>query len=358
MVTLAKKTKVVDCDTHFWQPLDRWVAYVEPKHRDTVAQFLGGLREKTSDISKKMGMSEYYAIRGGDDPAERLKWMDSEGMDANVIYPGAGLVTTLPEAEAASAACRALNLWAAEFARAAPDRLKPCIALPMRHPEHAVRELAFACQKLGLKTAFVAPTPAPDRRWSESAYDPLWGEMQDSGVVLTFHEFSRVPQGDPVVARPSYKDLYPFMYFCAHIVEIELAMMDVIGGGVLERFPRLQVGFVEANVAWLPGWLTSMDSLWGWLSSSKRKPKGTRAMSLTATEFFRRQCFIDAFPDDAMVPEVVNHVGEDNVVLCTDYPHPGTTYRMAETFRSNYPELPERVKRKLLGGNAERIFGL
>ena len=40
------------------------------------------------------------------------------------------------------------------------------------------------------------------------------------------------------------------------------------------------------------------------------------------------------------------------------YPHPGTTYRMMETFRNAYPQLPERVKRKLLGGNAERIFGL
>jgi predicted TIM-barrel fold metal-dependent hydrolase len=101
-----------------------------------------------------------------------------------------------------------------------------------------------------------------------------------------------------------------------------------------------------------------MDSLWGWLSSHKRQKKGTKTMSLTASEFFRRQCYIVAFPDDTWIPQCMEHVGEENVVLCTDFPHPGTTYRMKETFSENYPDLSGATQRKLLGANAERIFGL
>jgi len=360
MVMVEKKTKVVDCDTHFWNPTELWQPYIDPKYRDVILESLVPTAQSTAGqqaIAKTIQMERYRGIKGADDPPERIKWMDSEGIDVNVIYPGAGKVPLLSDPQAAAAGCRALNSWASEFASQAPERLKPCMTVP-RHPAQAVEELRHAVKELGLKIAFIAPTPAAEYRWSDPVWDPLWAEAQEAGVVVTFHEFTQTPDGDPVVARNSYKESYPFMYFCGHIVEIQLALMDVIGGGVLERFPNLQVGFVEANVAWLPGWLASMDSLWGWLSNGKRQPKGTRAMSLTATEFFQRQCFIVAFPDDAWIGEVVQYVGEDHLVLCTDYPHPGTSYHMMDTFNEKYQDFSDEVRRKLLGGNAERIFSL
>ncbi len=359
MVTAEKRTKIVDCDTHFWNPTELWQSYIDPKYRDEVSRILAPAGPPTAaaqQIAKTVQIEQYKSIKGSDDPVERIKWMDSEGMDVNVIYPGAGKVPLHGDPHVAAAGSRALNQWAADFAAHAPDRLMPCVTVP-RHPAQAVEELRHAV-KLGLKVAFMAPTPAAQYRWSDPVWDPLWAEAQDAGVVVTFHEFTQAPDGDPVVARASYKHSYPFMYFCGHIVEIQLALMDVIGGGVLERFPKLQFGFIEANVAWLPGWLASMDSLWGWLSNGKRQPKGTRAMELSATEFFQRQCFIAAFPDDAWIGEVVKYVGEDTVVLCTDYPHPGTSYRMTETFDQKCPDISEEVRRKLVGGNAERIFGL
>jgi predicted TIM-barrel fold metal-dependent hydrolase len=148
------------------------------------------------------------------------------------------------------------------------------------------------------------------------------------------------------------------MYFCGHLVETQLAIMDLIGGGVLERFPELRVGLVEANVAWLPGWLASMDDLWGWLSSKKQEPKGSKAAPLTASEYFARQCFIAAFPDDAWIDECIRHLGAECIVLCTDFPHPGASHGMSKTLAEHYPDLSTVVRAKLLGGNAQRIFGI
>src|SRR5262249_11184466 len=110
--------------------------------------------------------------------------------------------------------------------------------------------------------------------------------------------------------------------------------------------------------AWLPGWLAHLDSLGSWLAGHKRGKKGERNMSLLPTEFFRRQCFIAAFPDDAWVAESVKYIGEDNVVICSGYPHPGTSYNMGKTFDSTYPDFSPTVRAKLLGGNAARIFRL
>jgi hypothetical protein len=57
---------------------------------------------------------------------------------------------------------------------------------------------------------------------------------------------------------------------CGRVVEAELALMDIILGGVLHRFPKLRVGFAEAFVAWLPSWLALMDHMW---ERSMHKPK-------------------------------------------------------------------------------------
>ncbi len=230
------------------------------------------------------------------------------------------------------------------------------MVLPMRYPDKAVEELAYASGQFGLNVAFLAPTPPPERRWSDPSLDPVWEAMQDLGVVVCVHEFTQLGAAYPSVARESYRDSYPMMYYCGHTVECQLTLMDLIVGGVFQRFPTLNIGFVEAHVAWLPGWLAHMDSLGSWLDSYKRGSKGERHLELLPTEYFRRQCFIVGFPDDAWIGEVLKHVGEDNVLLCTDYPHPGMTYRMAESFTSSYPNVTGSTREKLLGGNAVRIF--
>ena len=359
MTTTEVKTKVVDCDTHFWQPLELWEQHIDPKQKDKV---VGHIRAHDQNLhlndSVRAKLAETQKNRGGDYAPERLAWMDEEGIFANIIYPGQGLLAYHPDPHIAAAACRAINRWESEFMQAAPDRLKPCMMLPMRHPDLALEEFHYATQELGLDVIFAAPTPARERRWSDSALDPLWSAIQESGAVMTFHEFTRMGGDMPVVARESYRDMYALSYLCGHTVEAQLAVMDLIGGGVLERFPGLKVGFVEAHVAWLPGWLALMDSLWPRISTSYDETSGTGTLSMTPTECFRRQCFIVAFPDDAWIGEVVKYVGEDNVMFCTDFPHPQTRWGGVEMFHERQPHIAEPVARKILGENAARFFNL
>jgi predicted TIM-barrel fold metal-dependent hydrolase len=355
MVSAPARTLVVDCDTHFWEPLELWESYIDPKHHDAVVRRLKAVTPSVaSDVTEKV--RPYMSIRGGDDPEARLEWMDEEGIFANIIYPGASGVFTIPDPEAQAAACRAVNRWAADFASRAPHRLKPCILLPLRYPDRAIAELRFATETLGLEVVYGAPTPAPERRWSDPALDPVWGAMQDAGVVMTFHEFTRGLEGS--LSRPTYQDFYPLTYLCGHSVEAQVSVADLLLGGVFERFPRLQFGFVEAHVAWLPGWLALLDDSFPRTSTFFKETKGTGTLSMTPSDFFRRQGFIVAFPDDAWVEEVVKYVGADNIVLSSDYPHPQTRYRLASQLDEHQPALAPNVRRKILGENAARIFRL
>ncbi len=40
----------------------------------------------------------------------------------------------------------------------------------------------------------------------------------------------------------------------------ERAMASAIGGGLLERYPKLMLGFFEGGISWVPWWAERMDA--------------------------------------------------------------------------------------------------
>jgi predicted TIM-barrel fold metal-dependent hydrolase len=366
---VSVKTGAMDLDTHFWQPLALWRPFIDPEHEAAVVAF----HEATDPLSERnRGASnldpavetkirERQGNPAVEDPIERLRWMDSEGLYLNVIYPYPAWFSFCSDPVLAAAGCRALNRWAGEFAAVDRDRLKPAMMLPMLFPELALTEFRYASEELGLDTVFAAPTPHKDRRWSDPSFDPLWGAMQRAGAVMMFHEFTRVDRSElPIVIRPCYLDNYALSYLAGHAVEAQLAVTDIIGGGTLDRFPELKVGFVEAHVAWLPGWLALMDSLWARLSSRFSTTEGTGSLALRPSEYFRRQCTIVAFPDDVWVPEMVSNVGSECITLCSDFPHPNALNRtpLDAVFRRTNPTLSTAEQDLVINGNARRMYGL
>jgi hypothetical protein len=296
-------------------------------------------------------------IRGGDYPVERLRWMDGEGIDTCIIYCGSAGIVYHPDADIAAAACRALNRWAADFASHAPDRLKPCMVLPWYDPQRALRELDSALA-LGMRVAFATPTPSAQLRWSDPAYDPLWKALEDNSVTMTFHEFTRLPGRANNIVRDTYRAVHAMLYVCGHTVEAQLTLMDLIFGGVFSRYPNLKFGFVEAHTAWLPGWLALLDQQWARALSTFKNLDEWGDTDLHPTDLFRRQGFVVSFPDDNWIRETIEFVGVDNVVISTDYPHPQTRYNLVQQYDHNYGKLGDEVRRKILGDNAIRIYGL
>ncbi|WP_417620267.1 amidohydrolase family protein [Parasphingorhabdus sp.] len=357
MLNQKSQALVVDCDTHFWQPLQLWESYIDEEYRDAIRQVID-----TSELvpaAARVRVEEAMKIKGGDYPEERIEWMDEEGIDVCIIYPTTmAFLCYHEDIDIAAAACRGLNRWAAEFAKAAPDRLLPCMVLPWYDPARALEEFHIA-HELGLKVAFSTPTPSLERRWSDPDYDVLWQALQDKDVVMTFHEFTRVPgTASSLVARASYKDQYPMMYLCGHTVEIQLSMMDLLLGGVCDRFPKLKIGFVEAHAAWLQGWLEMLDSVWERPLTAQARIESGNADALSPSDLFRRQCYVVAFPDDRGLDLLVERVGSQVVTLGSDYPHPQTTYGLVELFDASYDQFDEQVRRDVLGESAARFFGL
>jgi hypothetical protein len=84
-----------------------------------------------------------------------------------------------------------------------------------------------------------------------------------------------------------------------------------------------------------------------------------RLRDLDSEGYFRRQCVVSTEPGEQAVDAVVAHVGEDNVVWASDYPHPDATFPGAVTKTlAAVATLSDAARRKILAANAARFYGL
>ena len=130
------------------------------------------------------------------------------------------------------------------------------------------------------------------------------------------------------------------------------ALAALIVGGVLERFPGLRVAFLEGNCGWLPWWLDRLDDQW-------KKYGGGEAtkLSVLPSEYFARQCFIATDVDEELLAVVIDRLGDDNIVVSTDYPHADGPYpHGVDTFLAR-PGVGRDSKRKILWDNCVRLYG-
>jgi predicted TIM-barrel fold metal-dependent hydrolase len=333
-------TNVIDCDTHYWESIDVWRQYIEPSFLDRAPEFV----HDGDRLLMRVGESIYPAApehRGlgrtygpdhtlhpqtiwdkavSTDAERRLEFMDHEQTDINIIFPTLGMVgfSSIEDPALAAACARAYNRYCADFASADRRRLRPAMLLPFNHVDLAVDEMAYARNTCGMSVAFANPTPPHDVCWSDPTYDRLWAAMDDLDVTLALHE-SAVGAGPHTTGINRYAGRPRMLYLCAHTVEPQLAVMDMILGGTLVQHPSLKVGLLEAHLVWLPGWLQLLDHL------GDRYSEARIGDDITPSDVFKRQCFIAAFPDDIALRETIDAIGLENVVFSSDWPHKSVT---------------------------------
>ena len=129
----------------------------------------------------------------------------------------------------------------------------------------------------------------------------------------------------------------------------------MICGGVLERFPRLRLIFLEANGGWIVPWLERLDhhyEVFGWdVPWLRMKP----------SEYFRRQCWISFDPDESALAFTARSplVGADRIIWASDYPHPDAKVPgVVDELREATASLDAPARARILGENAAALYGL
>jgi hypothetical protein len=82
------------------------------------------------------------------------------------------------------------------------------------------------------------------------------------GVPVRFHPAASPNQDQAVHRFKGHANEGVLINAFRNPVELMLAVGSFCAGGVLERFPKLRVAFLEGNCSWLPWALYRLDERW------------------------------------------------------------------------------------------------
>ncbi len=357
---------VVSADSHVYEPPDLWSRYIDPAFRSRAPHFVrqdgadlfvvDGFAPKFIGVQASAGLRSEelrrdgrhdQGRRGGWDPHARVKDMDTDGVAAEVLYPTLALgLYRIKDVDYQLACMRAYNDWLADHCAAYPDRIVGVGLVPLADVEAGVAELRRLRDR-GLRGAAITSMPRVDQPFHDPRYDPFWAEAQALDVPISLHVFSEDREGmqaGDFIVRYSFAP-----------ARIQETLATFISFGVLERFPKLQLISVENDIGWAGTYLARLDHAFErhrhWTGS------GTR-LTMRPSDYFRRQVFLTFMVDKAGVDNRA-HVGIDNIMWASDYPHPDSTWPDSQKFiEMQFAGVPAAERRKIVAENACRLYGL
>ena len=370
--------KILDSDMHVFEPPDLWQRYIDPAFKDRAPVFKGDVashgfanrwvvegkvfpaysdrRSRTESLAGRHRLItdrfEEARKRHFDSPSQ-LEALDVEGIDVAVLFRTFGAhVIALDgmDPNLVSAICQAFNNWLAEFCSADPARLKGAAQMPMHDVQKAVAEAGRAVKELGLVALVLPSNPVNDRPWYDPYYEPFWQQAEALGVPVCFHGIQSAYQQH---IGNRFLDSFVVAHAATHPMELMLDVAGMVCGGVLERHPDLRIGFLEGNCSWLAWWLWRLDEEWekfgAWEGAQLQAPP---------SEYFRRRCFISVDVDEYLAEHVIQRLGDENLVLSTDYPHHDSAYPHAIDTFLGMDNISDASRKKILWDNCARLYAL
>ena len=360
------KQGFISADSHVYEPPQLWAKYIDAAFRDRAPRlvshgekdmfFVDTLGE--SDVALVNAAGKDYeeitnesrfeeGLRGGYDPAARIKDMDVDGVEAEVLYPSLCMgMYKIKDAPYQYACFAAYNDWLADFSAEAPKRLIGVGLVSLANIGLGIAELRRIAAK-GLRGACIAAVAPEDQPYSSPAYDPFWAAAEELRMPLSFH----VQTGSR-----SEMDLPDFITAYAVLPRwVQTAIAAMITSGVMERFPGLRVASVESDIGWIATFLRRMDHAW----ERHRHWSGSGAkLHLRPSEYFHRQVYA-TFMDDISGIKAREEAGVGNLMWSSDYPHSDSTWpHSKEVIERLFKGVSEEDTRKIVHDNAAKVYNL
>src|SRR6266850_77505 len=350
--------KFLGSDLHTMEPDGLWETYLEAPFRKFAPQFtrrsenasnqpvirIGALeigemsrRPQTAVVGKDLQQRAFarhphyeIAHARGYDAESHLGAMDIEGIDVAVIN------------------------WTRDFCAHDPRRLKFAAQIAFHDVGLAIREAQRAVRELGAVAVIGNPNPVGGRHIHDPEFEPLWDAIEELEVPVGFHPTGQSSLRDDIARR--YLD-HPNGRVIGvagrNPVELMFAFASMAAGGVLERHPRLRCAFLEGTCGWLPWWLWRLDEAW-----EKFGPGSEVQISQLPSQYFFRQCYVATDADEKVLKQVVEAVGDDSIVVSTDYPHSDGLFPHAIEEFVAIEGVSDKTKAKILWDNCARLYKL
>jgi hypothetical protein len=364
---------IIDADSHVEECEATW-SYLEPKYRDRRPIHLNlsgtpglprndsywlidgriharpgmpGSTQSGSPVSSTLARGKSFTLGSQtlDDVPQRLRDIDKFGIDISVLFPTAVLTHLTPDPDFEAALMRSYNTWMAGVCKQRPERLKFAAVMPLRSVPEAVAEVKRA-KDLGAVGAAVYGT-IDQRMLHHRDLDPFWAAAERLEMPICVHTGW---------SHPGLKWSIDSV-FGAHTISFTLPVMmgffSFLGGGILDRFPRLRVAFLEAGADWVPYLVQRLDHYF-----ASERLAGWWTPERSASEYLRDcQIYFTCEAEERLLPQVLEFAGEDRIMMSADMPHAEARENAVSEIEKR-TDLTREQKARILGKNAITFYSL
>jgi len=378
---------IVDADAHIDPPHVMWKDYL-PSHLQELAPAIEegdehdwvvfeGARRPLKMLNNQAGREgkdykmhgKLSEMRAAWEPTTRLADMNTDYIDAAVLFGGGPLGTINPELYIAS--FESYNRWVWDFCQADRKRLVPVAYLPMRDINETITLLrqvatlgfrsvnipAFPqsgdgiSSSVGVKAiaasqgAALTGNPGGVKSYIDAEFDPLWNLLQELDMTVTMHLGGRIPRfGDK-------------KHFLPDLVMSKLAMAEPVAvfiyGAIFQRFPKLRLAIVESGVGWLSWMAEYMDATW------ERQRYWVDSPLTEKPSFFMDRNIFASFIHDREGVLNRNESGGRNIMWSSDYPHSETSFPKSRDYiRRDFAGIPVEEVKEVICNRAKRLYSV
>jgi uncharacterized protein len=386
---LNNDTLIIDADSHWSEKPDFFTSLAPPEYKDRMPRVeeidgrqswvlnghvlgstgAGGVigrdgRKESADIALNHWTIDQIHV-GAYDPKVRLEVLDECGIDAQVIFPNTiGLGGQYLGMLEDDALCRLIielyNDKMAEIQAESGNRLLGMPLMPAWDIDTCVAE-AKRVAALGARGVNMTQDPqdlgSPDL--ANRAWDPFWETCAELQLPVHFH----------IGASSTTMSFYGQYPWDSHPMNTKLAIggtllfignarvvTNAILSGVFDRHPDLKMVSVESGVGWIPFILETLD-----YEMSENAPNELAQLKKLPSEYFRSNFYATFWFENNRnkLPELIDAVGEDNILFETDFPHPTCLYpNPLGTVEAKMATLAPEVRKKIYGENARKLYRL
>jgi aminocarboxymuconate-semialdehyde decarboxylase len=268
----------------------------------------------------------------------RIDHMDKAGIDISVcsltcpnVYWGGEEVSVQAAREANDNFAQAQDRY--------PDRIRWFTSLPWEYPQRAVEELERSCAN-GAAGVMVLANVA-GKSLTDPMFAPIWAEIDRRALPVLVH-----PTDPPGV---DYMDMTKFdlSWSVGFMFDTTLAITRMIFEGYFDQYPNMKViaSHGGGTLPYLVGRFEKGDEV---------ELASRRQMKRKPTDYLRHIYYDSITYDVRSLKYLISIVGEDHVMLGTDWPH--WVHDTKGAF-ANTAQLPEGQMEKVRAGNARGVFG-
>ena len=356
---------IIDADTHIAESESMW-ELIEPEmrqrrpvmlsapedtlYRDFNALWLidgnifpkasgkGGFRLITPAASmRETGRTDIHrGSREISDIPTRLADMDKAGVAVQVIYPTLFLVQVTEDPALEAALCAAYNKYLAQVYSHAAGRLRWVAVLPLHSVDKSIEQMHDAKRNGAVGLFFSGIVGS--LTLNNPHFYPIYSEAEKLNLPICVHT------GQSSRHLLDFFDLELNGTFAASQLPPVIGFRDLVASEIPEKFAGLKFGFLEASASWVP-------YLYHHLKRSARpRPSfpNARWKHASCKELFRNYRIYVACEADEDIPYLAEFIGEDHLMIGSDYGHndPAEEKALVQTMRSREdlsPELAENI---------------